>query len=162
VRLRAAPVGWVTLADVQGRAFFTPMKTYAEKLKDPRWQRKRLEVLNIHDFTCDGCYGDGNTLHVHHLYYVSGRDPWEYPNFALTVLCEDCHSFAHSAPAAPMEFERIMQMFQIRQTDEIGFGLWDLAQLYENGSWRLGERDFKTWLINAIQEHIESQPSIHR
>jgi len=34
-------------------------------------------------------------LHVHHLYYVKGRDPWEYPDFALVPLCDDCHAFQH-------------------------------------------------------------------
>jgi len=27
--------------------------TYSEKLKDPRWQKKRLEILSRDNFTCE-------------------------------------------------------------------------------------------------------------
>lgn len=68
--------------------------TYAEKLKDPRWQKRRLEILNYHNYTCSKCLNgidDGVTLHVHHTKYIDGFDPWEYSDCYLTVLCEDCH-----------------------------------------------------------------------
>lgn len=73
------------------------MKPYWEKLKDPRWQRKRLEVLESNDFECEVC-GDGeSTLHVHHKQYFKGREPWEYDRRQLAVLCESCHSENHEA-----------------------------------------------------------------
>ena len=28
---------------------------YFEKLKDPRWQKKRLEVFEYYDFKCSNC-----------------------------------------------------------------------------------------------------------
>ena len=66
-------------------------KSYGERMKDPRWQKKRLEVLSRDGWKCVYC-GDGTkTLHVHHTYYVAGRDPWEYPSGGLVSLCEDCH-----------------------------------------------------------------------
>jgi len=65
--------------------------TYAEKLKDPRWQRKRLEILQRDDFTCRVCNSETKTLHVHHIRYFKGREPWEYKEFYLVTLCEDCH-----------------------------------------------------------------------
>lgn len=68
------------------------MKTYSEKLKDPRWQKKRLEILNRDDWKCQKCFRKDTQLHVHHLYYVSRREPWEYPDFALQSICKDCHS----------------------------------------------------------------------
>jgi 5-methylcytosine-specific restriction endonuclease McrA len=34
-------------------------------------------------------------LHVHHKYYQKGRNPWEYPNEALTTLCWHCHEELH-------------------------------------------------------------------
>jgi hypothetical protein len=68
---------------------------YAQKLLDPRWQRKRLEILNRDDFTCRKCGKSDSTLAVHHLYYVSKRDPWEYPDFALLTTCEECHKVEH-------------------------------------------------------------------
>jgi len=65
--------------------------TYSDQLKDPRWQKKRLEILQRDAFQCSECGDDKSTLHVHHLYYVSKRMVWDYPEFALTTLCEECH-----------------------------------------------------------------------
>lgn len=65
--------------------------TYAEKLKDPRWQRKRLEILQRDDFTCQNCLATDKTLHIHHGYYRRGLEPWEYDGTTLWTLCEDCH-----------------------------------------------------------------------
>ncbi len=66
-------------------------KKYSEKLKDPRWQRMRLEILNRDDFTCQICYDKESTLHVHHKLYKRGAEPWEYEPDLLVTLCEDCH-----------------------------------------------------------------------
>ena len=66
--------------------------SYSQKLKDPRWQKKRLLILNRDKFTCQECADDESTLHVHHIYYEPGNDPWDYPDYALVTLCESCHS----------------------------------------------------------------------
>ncbi len=68
------------------------MTKYAELLKDPRWQKKRLEILERDDWTCQWCGSKEKTLHVHHLCYVHGRDPWESPIHELLTVCEDCHA----------------------------------------------------------------------
>lgn len=65
--------------------------TYSELLLDPRWQKKRLEVLQRDGFKCYDCKAETETLHVHHRYYVSGRIPWEYPPFCYVTLCKTCH-----------------------------------------------------------------------
>lgn len=64
---------------------------YQEKLKDPRWQRKRLEILNRDNFTCQICKSTENNLQIHHRHYVGGRLPWDYPNELLVTLCNICH-----------------------------------------------------------------------
>lgn len=64
---------------------------YAAKLKNPKWQKKRLQILGRDKFTCKLCGDTETTLHVHHKYYENGCDPWEYPNTALVTLCEHCH-----------------------------------------------------------------------
>ncbi len=74
-------------------------KSYYEKLQDPRWQKKRLEVMEAAGFSCEWCQDEEGTLHVHHWYYARGADPWEYPSNQLTALCEDCHKQAHSLQA---------------------------------------------------------------
>ena len=37
------------------------------------------------------CQKGDKTLNVHHLFYVNGFDPWEYPNYMLGTLCSECH-----------------------------------------------------------------------
>ncbi len=69
--------------------------TYSEKLKDPRWQKKRLEILNRDNFSCWYCGDSKSTLHVHHEMYFSGDEPWETPDECLSTVCEDCHDFLH-------------------------------------------------------------------
>jgi 5-methylcytosine-specific restriction endonuclease McrA len=69
-------------------------KTYSEKLKDPRWQKKRLEILQRDNWQCYYCGDTKTTLHVHHEMYL-GSNPWDTPDACLTTLCEDCHSIDH-------------------------------------------------------------------
>jgi len=66
-------------------------QTYSEKLKSPKWQRKRLEILERDGWKCSCCGDTETTLNVHHCYYKKDKEPWEYPNKSLIVLCEDCH-----------------------------------------------------------------------
>jgi hypothetical protein len=67
---------------------------YALKLKDPRWQKKKGELLAAAEFTCASCESKEKTLHAHHNYYEFGVEPWEYPDACFAVLCEDCHKIA--------------------------------------------------------------------
>mgnify|MGYP003326071594 CR=1 FL=1 len=65
---------------------------YSEKLQDVRWQKRRLGLLNSADWKCENCGSDDNRgLDVHHSYYEKNREPWEYPDDSLRVLCRDCH-----------------------------------------------------------------------
>lgn len=64
--------------------------TYFEKLKDPRWQKKRLQILDRDNFCCTQCAGTSEQLHVHHLVY-KGSNPWDTGDEYLTTLCKNCH-----------------------------------------------------------------------
>jgi len=76
--------------------------TYAEKLKDPRWQKKRLEIFERDGFACRLCRNKKATLNVHHHLYERGKDPWEYSNDVLDTLCNKCHAVVeHSKTAFP-------------------------------------------------------------
>jgi len=66
-------------------------KSYLEKLRDPRWQKKRLQIFERDKFRCQLCWNDKMTLHVHHKYYKHGKQPWEYPLKAMLTLCEKHH-----------------------------------------------------------------------
>jgi len=68
-------------------------ETYLAKLRDPRWQKKRLKILERDEWTCQICGDSESTLHVHHRRYIVGREPWEYHDGCLVTLCEGCHEF---------------------------------------------------------------------
>lgn len=76
------------------------MATYSEKLKDPRWQKKRLEIFEMDKWYCQSCLSKDKTLHVHHIDYLPGREPWEYDDKYLMTLCADCHAdYTENTPA---------------------------------------------------------------
>jgi len=65
--------------------------SYSQKLKDPRWQRRRLEVFERDNFSCVVCRCKTKELQVHHVDYIPGVDTWEYPLDMLMTLDVDCH-----------------------------------------------------------------------
>ncbi len=72
------------------------MKSYSEKLKDPRWQKRRLQMLEKDGWKCSVCNDSDKTLHVHHLEYNYGCEPWEYDDSSLLTVCETCHDLIHA------------------------------------------------------------------
>jgi len=68
---------------------------YSELLKDPRWIKRRNEILTRDKNTCQFCGCQDKYLHVHHKEYWDGFLPWEYPDSILITLCEDCHELMH-------------------------------------------------------------------
>lgn len=66
-------------------------KSYSERLRDPRWQKLRLKILERDNWMCLHCRSKEKTLNVHHCYYGNGKDPWDYPVESLVTLCEECH-----------------------------------------------------------------------
>lgn len=64
---------------------------YAEKLLDNRWQQRKTSIQIRDQFTCQKCGNKTDTMSVHHRHYIQGRDPWDYPDELLILLCEKCH-----------------------------------------------------------------------
>ena len=62
---------------------------YQEQIKSPKWQRRRLEILNRDNFTCQICGCQEKTLNVHHLMYDKNKEIWDYDDWQLITLCED-------------------------------------------------------------------------
>jgi hypothetical protein len=89
--------------------------TYSEKLQDPRWQKKRLQIMSRDGFRCVKCDSETNTLTVHHFYYVTGRMPWEYPNGSMATMCRNCHFEGHKDSSTFPTF----------------FNSWELSACYE-------------------------------
>jgi hypothetical protein len=90
-------------------------KTYSEKLKDPRWQRKRLEIFERDNWTCLKCGDITSTLHIHHKVYFKGVDPWEYDGKHLETLCENCHSAEHGLISQAQEPERWQLLLSVKE-----------------------------------------------
>lgn len=102
------------------------MSKYGELLKDPRWQKRRLEIMSRDGFQCACCLSDSSMLSVHHKYYEDreyGFMPWDYPDDALITLCEECHSREHEALNLRMK-DVIYEMYQKRGKNALAFGLY--------------------------------------
>lgn len=105
------------------------MATYYELLKHPKWQEKRLRILERDRFACTECFDTTSTLHVHHAYYEKGLAPWEYPDESLETLCESCHEMAGEE-----DLERARQIgqldgYQRRVVRGVALAIWMQAHM---------------------------------
>lgn len=66
---------------------------YRALLRDPRWLERRAQYFEHHARRCQQCGSPRVTLH--HLYYLPGHKPWEYPDSALVALCWPHHQDQH-------------------------------------------------------------------
>ena len=82
---------------------------YSQKLLDPRWQKKRLKIMERDNFTCTLCKNDKQTLHIHHKSYKG--DPWDAPDHFLTTLCESCHSKEHKIEDRVYPYKKLKPSF---------------------------------------------------
>jgi hypothetical protein len=132
---------------------------YSEKLLDPRWQKKRLEVFQRDGFACQYCFDTESTLAVHHLYYEKGKEPWDYPLEALITLCSDCHELeTQERPKAEakllfylrkkgfnenslVEFAESIDYMELCQTPEI------VMSAISEG---IRDKELQQWLINRM------------
>lgn len=100
------------------------MATYAEQLRDPRWQKRRLEVLERDEWSCRRCGDDESELHVHHLRYITGKKPWEYDDEDLRTLCKKCHADATKLTRASREVLYTM----LAEDAELGYDLINASE----------------------------------
>lgn len=122
-------------------------KEYFESFKDPRWQKKRLEILERDNFTCCLCESKASQLHVHHTIYFEDTFPWEYPNRCLKTLCDNCHKEEHEEL-----FDCLKQMSHtLRYLGYLSNEIWDLSDIL--GSIKM-KADTKTVVINFLRSLI--------
>lgn len=92
---------------------------YKDQYIHPKWQKKRLEILERDGFSCMCCGEENKQLHVHHKYYIAGKNIWDYPNDSLITLCCDCHKIESqnidkSCELLLMAFKEKFSSFEIR------------------------------------------------
>ena len=68
---------------------------YKEQYSHPKWQKKRLEILERDDWKCQSCGNTKSTLHVHHMEYIKDNKIWDYDNNNFITYCESCHEIIH-------------------------------------------------------------------
>ncbi len=126
---------------------------YADQLKNPMWQKRRLEVLSDNQFTCELCGDKETELHVHHRLYLKGLKAWEYNTDQLQCLCSRCHEDIHRASQAIQE--RLEFVDDMRSKIIVmGFldGLSSLKPAFEGPLYSTGHalgvaaRDTQVWL----------------
>ncbi len=69
-------------------------RTYKKKLEDPKWKRRRTEILKRDNFQCQKCKSK-LSVQVHHKKYIMNKNPWDYPDEDLITLCRYCHKTEH-------------------------------------------------------------------
>lgn len=94
---------------------------YKEKLRDPRWQKRKSEILIRDNFTCIGCGNTKDNLQVHHLEYLGNIDPWDYPDDMLKTLCEHCHSKESGRMELEKNFATTLRMKGFLYNDLVAF-----------------------------------------
>lgn len=70
----------------------------SDPYKSPKWQKKRLLILERDGWQCCSCGDTESTLHVHHAAYHGM--PWDTPDDFLQTLCETCHGELGEHPKA--------------------------------------------------------------
>jgi hypothetical protein len=96
---------------------------FFDQYKDPRWQKKRLQIMERDEFMCQNCFDSESTLNVHHKYYIHGKSPWEYSNELLITLCEGCHEWEEDKKYIILDFTKVLL--------SEGYSASELVQLLE-------------------------------
>lgn len=104
------------------------MSVYTELLKDPRWQKKRLEILERDKWTCQMCFDDTSTLTVHHRTYLDKTNPWDYPDVLLVTLCISCHKeeTANRQQAENVLIDSLRRSFYARDLYDFASGFYKI------------------------------------
>jgi len=65
-------------------------ESYAELLRRPEWQWKRLERLKGADFQCEECKEFSRNLRLDIRRHIPGTKPWDYEYDDYICVCEEC------------------------------------------------------------------------
>jgi len=142
---------------------------YSRKLQDPRWQKKRLKILERDQWACQKCFGTDSALHVHHRLYIPGKEPWDYDDTLLVTLCEECHENETQNMKAALEFLThacIEQRMLASDIATLASGIYNLSHEIARyppevvGSileWALRDDLIASLIHDGYWEHLEGQ-----
>lgn len=123
---------------------------YAEKLKDPRWQKKRLQILERDNWKCRACGTTEKTLHVHHIFYMQDTEPWDVHDGLLITFCKDCHEgICENGPCSSCDEYKKDCFGVATDPHDIIIHVADLLNCLWQNSEFYGGHDYHTILSNA-------------
>lgn len=100
--------------------------TYSEKLKDPRWFAFRDDFIARNRRNCDDpaqcCQCGEDTaapLQVHHRRYYPERDPWDYDDTDLLLICKECHEQIHRLENRVRDLVRSLEPHECYEMDAL-------------------------------------------
>jgi len=124
--------------------------SFFAKYRHPKWQQKRLEVMKDAGFACERCLEDDETLNVHHIYYIKGRDPWEYDSSELVCLCESCHLDIHDEEARLQAAMQECKSRRLKYGGDMEGVIGYLVGDSQSGQYRVKAVDDDNWLQGFI------------
>jgi hypothetical protein len=124
-----------------------------EKYKDPRWQKRRLEIFERDNWQCLWCGATHKQLAVHHLAYTVD-DPWDAGDNHLLTVCQECHDNDHKSRA---EIEKAL----LNNLKVIGISFSELNHFLSSVPWddvRDAFRKFIREQWKIVQEKFNFEP----
>lgn len=99
--------------------FLPPRMTYKEQLANPKWQKRRLKILERDKFSCKICKDTETELHVHHKRYTGKA--WQASDDDLETLCKHCHYFItlFSKTFDDYEVKKVVYVWYYREKDPL-------------------------------------------
>ena len=121
--------------------------SYSDELRNPLWQKRRLQVFERAGWRCEWCGTTQSQLHAHHKVYLSRHKPWEYPDILLECLCDQCHERAH-------EHKR---QFELCVASRPSAELSKLNRLFDKlaAAMTAPDRTTRIDLMNAVQDEFD-------
>lgn len=93
-----------------------------EQYEHPLWKRKRDEILDRDEDTCQICGSSKHSVEVHHLCYFPDHLIWEYDNELLQTVCLKHHEqLTYDLPklAGLIAFEALKNNIDLNELYEI-------------------------------------------
>lgn len=104
---------------------------YPDKLRDPRWMKRKAEILLKRGQHCQFC--NGQTTFVRHI-VRSEEDPWSYPDDHYQVICPPCLKRRQPVIDALINNLRmaIKDVHEDRLDDFVALARYELERLQED------------------------------